>query len=152
MDPLRRVTDHIGNLSDTAPAQHARSLYAEFKAFAFKGNVVDLAVGVIIGAAFGKIVDSLVKNVMMPLVGAVLPGDEGFKGWKWVVQGQEVPYGLFLAEVVNFLLIALILFLVVRKFLGWLARAKETAPPTPTKDQELLTEIRDLLKKSGSPG
>src|ERR1700739_3431486 len=95
------------------------SMFEEFKAFAFKGNVIDLAVGVIIGAAFGKIVDSLVKNIIMPLIGVVLPGDQGYVGWKWVINGKEVPFGLFLGEVVNFLIIALVLFIFIVKFLGW---------------------------------
>jgi len=74
----------------------APALFEEFKNFAFKGNVVDLAIGVIVGAAFGKIVDSLVKHLLMPLIGVLLPGNQGYLGWKWVVEGQEIPYGLFL--------------------------------------------------------
>ena len=122
----------------------------EFKKFAMRGNVVDLAIGVIIGAAFGKIVDSLVKNLIMPLLGVVLPGDQGYVGWKWVINGNEVPFGLFLGEVVNFLIIALVLFIFIAKFLGWVMRLKKqevAASPPLTKDQELLTEIRDLLQK-----
>jgi len=131
------------------PKEKALSLLEEFRAFAFKGNVIDLAVGVIIGAAFAGVVGSLVKNVLMPLIGVVLPGEQGYVGWKWVIGGQEVPYGLFLGEVVNFLIVALVLFIVIRKFMGWVMRArKEEAGKVPamTKDQELLTEIRDLLK------
>ena len=97
----------------------AFSLFDEFKEFALKGNVIDLAVGVIIGAAFGKIVDSLVKHIIMPLVSVVLPGKQGYLDWKWVINGKEVPYGLFLGEVVNFLIVALALFLFIVKFLGW---------------------------------
>jgi large conductance mechanosensitive channel len=142
--------DALKNVTSLAPTRQAFSLVEEFKAFAFKGNVIDLAVGVIIGAAFGKIVDSLVKNLIMPLLGVVLPGDQGYLGWKWVVNGKEVPYGLFLGEVVNFLIIALVLFVFIVKFLGWLMRLKKqeaAAIPPLTKDQELLTEIRDLLRK-----
>jgi large conductance mechanosensitive channel len=131
-------------------SKKALTLVEEFKAFAFKGNVVDLAVGVIIGAAFGKIVDSLVKSVIMPLVGAILPGDQGYLGWKLVVNGKDVPYGLFIGEVVNFLIVAAALFFVIVKFLGFIMRSKEqaaAAPPALTKDQELLIEIRDLLAK-----
>jgi large conductance mechanosensitive channel len=131
-------------------SKKAMSLVDEFKAFAFKGNVVDLAVGVIIGAAFGKIVDSLVKSVIMPLIGAVLPGEQGYLGWKLVVNGKDVPYGLFIGEVVNFLIVAAALFVVIVKFLGFIMKSKEqeaTTPPAPTKDQQLLTEIRDLLAK-----
>ncbi|MCL4219552.1 MAG: large conductance mechanosensitive channel protein MscL [Candidatus Hydrogenedentes bacterium] len=127
----------------------------EFKNFAFKGNVIDLAVGVIIGAAFGKIIDSLVKNVIMPLVSLAMPADQGYENWVFAVNGTEVPYGLFLAEVVNFLIVALVLFIFIVKFLGWIIKSKkeeEDVPPPPTKDQELLMEIRDLLaaRQSGN--
>jgi large conductance mechanosensitive channel len=122
----------------------------EFKNFALKGNVVDLAIGVIIGAAFGKIVDSLVKHIIMPLISVVMPGEQGYLAWKWVVNSKEIPYGLFIGEIVNFLIIALALYIFIVKFIGMLIRNKqdeEAAPPAPTKDQELLAEIRDLLKK-----
>jgi large conductance mechanosensitive channel len=135
-------------------AGKALSLFEEFKKFAFKGNVVDLAVGVIIGAAFGKIVDSLVKQVIMPLISLVLPAEQGYADWKWTVAGKDVFYGQFLAEIVNFLLVALALYIFIVRFLGWLMHTKKADPPPPTKDQELLTEIRDLLKagsKSGFP-
>jgi large conductance mechanosensitive channel len=128
----------------------APSLLEEFKNFALKGNVIDLAVGVIIGAAFAKIIDSLVKHILMPLVGLMLPGEQGYLGWKLVVGAKEVPYGLFLGEVVNFFLVALVLFLFIVKFLGWAMRTRKeeaAAPPPLTKDQELLTEIRDMLKR-----
>jgi len=128
----------------------AYSLFEEFKNFAFKGNVIDLAVGVIIGAAFGKIVDSLVKSIIMPLVGVILPGEQGYAGWKFVIHGKDVPYGLFIGEVVNFLIVALALYIFIVKFLGLLLRLRKeqaAAPPPPTKDQELLMEIRDLLKQ-----
>jgi large conductance mechanosensitive channel len=131
-------------------AKKAFSVVEEFKAFAFKGNVVDLAVGVIIGGAFGKIVDSLVKSVIMPIVGAFLPGEQGYLGWKLVINGKDVPYGLFIGEVVNFVIVAAALFFFIVKFLGFLMKKKEAdvaAPPPPTKDQQLLTEIRDLLAK-----
>jgi len=128
----------------------AFSLLDEFKQFALKGNVIDLAIAVIIGAAFGKIVDSLVKHIIMPLVSVVVPGKESYLEWKWVVDGKEVPYGLFLGEIVNFLILALVLFLFIVKFLGFIMKTKKqeaAAPPPPTKDQELLAEIRDLLKR-----
>ncbi|HEV8107134.1 MAG TPA: large conductance mechanosensitive channel protein MscL [Burkholderiales bacterium] len=128
----------------------AFSLLDEFKQFALKGNVIDLAIGVIIGAAFGKIVDSLVKHIIMPLVSVVVPGKEGYLQWKWVIDGKEVPYGLFIGEIVNFVILAVVLFIFIVKFLGWVMRTKKeevAAPPPPTKDQELLAEIRDLLKR-----
>jgi len=127
----------------------ALSLFAEFKNFAFKGNVVDLAVAVIIGGAFGKIIDSLVKQIIMPLISVVLPAEKRYQDWMWHVSGMEIPYGQFLGEVVNFLIIALVLYIVIVKFLGFLMKSKkeeQVAPPALTKDQELLVEIRDLLK------
>ena len=135
-------------IAGIAPAKKAFSLIEEFKAFAFKGNVIDMAVGVIVGAAFGKIIDSLVKNIVMPLIGLVLPGEQGYLGWKLVVGAKEVPYGLFIGEVVNFLIIAVVLFVFLVKFLGFLTKSQQkavTAPPPPTRDQQLLMEIRDLL-------
>ena len=142
MNPIERV----GGL---APTRKAFSLFDEFKAFALKGNVIDLAVGVIIGAAFGKIVDSLVKHIIMPLIAAVMPGDQGYKGWKVTVNGSDVLIGEFVGEIINFLVVALALFIFIQKFLGWIMRQKKeeiTAPPSLSKDQELLVEIRDLLR------
>lgn len=134
------------------PAKKAVTLVEEFRNFAFKGNVVDLAVGVIIGAAFGKIVDSLVKHIIMPAISVILPSQQGYLGWKLTLAGKDIPYGLFIGEVVNFLLVAVAVFLFIVKFLGWIMQMKkeEAAAPAPalTKDQELLTEIRDLLKQT----
>ena len=129
--------------------RRALSFWEEFKQFALKGNVIDLAIGIIIGAAFAKIVDSLVKHIIMPLVSVVVPSDQSYLAWKWVVDGKEVPYGLFLGEVVNFLILALALYIFIVKFIGFLMRqrrAEAVAPPPPTREQELLAEIRDLLK------
>lgn len=127
-------------------AKKVSGMLEEFKNFALKGNVVDLAIGVIIGAAFGKIIDSLVKHILMPLISLVMPGDQGYLAWKWVVNGKEVPYGLFIGEIVNFFIIALALYIFIVKFIGMIMKSKAEAPPAPTKDQVLLTEIRDLLK------
>ena len=132
------------------PTKRAFSLLDEFRNFAFKGNVVDLAVAVIIGAAFGKIIESLVKNIIMPLISLVMPGEQGYLHWKFVVGGKEIPYGQFLGDVLNFLVIALALFFFIVKFLGWIMsmrKAEAAAIPPLTKDQELLSEIRDLLKQ-----
>jgi len=127
-------------------ADRALSLLDEFKNFALKGNVIDLAVGVIIGAAFGKIVDSLVKNILMPVIGLILPSDQGYLGWKIVVGAKEVPYGLFIGELVNFIIVAFALYLFIVKFLGFVMKTKQAAPPPPSRQEALLAEIRDLLK------
>jgi len=143
----------VEKLGSLDPTKKAFSLIEEFKAFAFKGNVIDLAVGVIIGAAFGKIVDSLVKHIIMPIISLVMPGEQGYLAWKFVFDGKEIPYGLFIGEIVNFLVVALALFIFIVKFLGWIMKSKQeeatapAPPPPPTRDQELLAEIRDLLKK-----
>ena len=150
MDPLK-------NVAALDPRKKVVSFAEEFKNFAFKGNVIDLAVGVIIGAAFGKIVDSLVKSIIMPLINVVVPGggEHGYEKWGFFIKGKPIPFGLFLGEVVNFLIVAAVLFIFIVKFLGWLTRLKKqeaAAPPPLTKDQELLTEIRDLLKKPEAQG
>jgi large conductance mechanosensitive channel len=131
------------------PTKKALSLFEEFKNFALKGNVIDLAIAVVIGGAFGAIVKSLVDKVIMPLISLVMPAEHGYTEWAWTVPGttKSIPYGQFLGDVVNFLIIALVLFILIVKFLGWILRTKKEAPPPAlTKDQELLIEIRDLLK------
>jgi large conductance mechanosensitive channel len=146
-------------LSGLDPARKkAFSLLEEFKNFALKGNVIDLAVGVIIGAAFSTVVKSLVDNIMMPLISAITgstpagteAAKQGFRAWNIDVRGNDIHVGLFLADIVNFILVAFALFICIQKFLGFVLRYKKdeaVAPPPPTKDQELLTEIRDLLKE-----
>jgi len=132
------------------PAKRAFTLLEEFKTFAFKGNVIDLAVGVIIGQAFGKLVDSLVKQIIMPLISVITPGNEAYANWTATINGKQIPYGVFLADVVNFLIVSFVLFLFIRKFLGLVLQSRKqeaAAPPPPTKEEVLLTEIRDLLKQ-----
>ena len=128
---------------------------SEFKEFAVKGNVVDLAVGVIIGAAFGKIVTSLVNDVIMPPIGLVTGGLD-FSKQKWVLKAAEgtkpetaINYGMFINNVIDFLIVAFVIFLLI-KGINSLKRQEEAtsaAPPAPTKEEILLTEIRDLLAK-----
>jgi large conductance mechanosensitive channel len=141
-------------LDPSESARAASSLFDEFKAFAFKGNVIDLAVAVVIGGAFGKVVNSLVNDVIMPLVGVILPGKEGYEGWVVAIRGKPIPYGLFVGELVNFLVVAAAMFVFVVKFVGWLGRfrAEQKASPAPTltREEELLTEIRDLLRSPGN--
>lgn len=120
----------------------------EFKAFAMKGNVMDLAVGVIIGAAFGKIVGSLVDNILMPIVGILLQG-VNFAALTIKVGDAEIKYGLFIGAIIDFIIIALVLFMII-KAMNNLKKKEEAAPAAPagpTMDQQLLAEIRDLLKK-----
>jgi len=149
MDPVKKLTAFDAR-------KKAFSLFEEFKKFAFKGNVVDLAIGVIIGAAFGAIVKSLVEDIVMPLIGLILPGDKGYEGWVWQVGDKIIPYGKFLGAMLNFLIVAFVLYIFIVKFLGWIMKSEKeeaAAPPPPTKDQELLMEIRDLLKqKPAEPG
>jgi large conductance mechanosensitive channel len=131
-------------------AKKVSSMISELKNFTFKGNVVDLAVGVIIGAAFGKIIDSLVKHLIMPAISVIMPGQQSYLTWRWTINGKDIPYGLFIGEVVNFLIVAIALYLFIVKFLGLIMKNKNeeaSNPPALTKDQEVLIEIRDLLKK-----
>ena len=121
------------------------SMIQEFKAFAMKGNVVDLAVGVIIGAAFGKIVASLVEDVIMPLVGTLL-GGVNFSGLAITVGSATLKYGKFLQTCLDFLIIAWAIFVVV-KLINRLRKEEPAAPAAPPKQEVLLEEIRDILKK-----
>jgi large conductance mechanosensitive channel len=133
-------------------------LVDEFKAFAMKGNVVDMAVGIIIGAAFGKIVSSVVSDIIMPPLGLLI-GGVNFTDLKWVMKAatDTAPavtwnYGNFLQVCFDFLIVAIAVFIVIKAINA--AKKKEEAappsppaPPAPTKEETLLTEIRDLLKK-----
>lgn len=118
---------------------------AEFKAFAMRGNVVDLAVAVIIGGAFGKIVSAFVDGVIMPLLGLLLGGVD-ISGKTFTLGHAIVKWGLFLQSIIDFTIISFSIFLAI-KFLNTLQTKKEQAPPTQTEEVKLLTEIRDLLKK-----
>ena len=130
-------------------------LFDEFKAFVMRGNVVDMAVGVIIGGAFGKIVTSLVNDIFMPIIGMIL-GNIDFSSLEIKlgepVEGAEqaaIRYGAFIQEIVNFLIIAFCIFMFV-KVINKMHKKKEEAPvpdPEPTKEEVLLTEIRDALNK-----
>jgi len=119
----------------------------EFREFAIKGNVVDLAVGVIIGAAFGKIVSSLVGDIIMPLVGILIGGVE-FESLVFMVGEAKVAYGKFIQNVVDFVLVAIVIFLLV-KAINHFRRKGEEEPKAapPPRDVQLLEEIRDLLKR-----
>lgn len=120
----------------------------EFKEFAVKGNVVDMAVGVIIGGAFGKIVTSLVNDVFMPIIGMITGGID-FTGLVLKVGEAEIKYGQFIQNVVDFLLVALCIFLVIKGINRFKKKeeAKPVTPPAPSNEEVLLGEIRDLLKQ-----
>lgn len=130
------------------------SFFSEFKAFAMRGNVIDLAVGVVIGAAFGKIVTSLVDQMIMPPIGMLIGGVD-FSAYKWVLQAAgpdgkgevAIQFGAFLNTVIQFAIVAFAIFLVV-KLMNRLIRKEEAAPAAPPPEVELLTEIRDLLKNN----
>jgi len=121
------------------------SMLQEFKSFAMKGNVVDLAVGVIIGAAFGKIVASLVEDVIMPLVGTLI-GGVNFSCLAFCVGSATLKYGKFLQTCLDFLIIAWAIFIAV-KLINRLRKEEPAAPAAPPKQEVLLEEIRDILKK-----
>ncbi len=136
------------------------SLMKEFKQFAMKGNVVDLAVGIIIGAAFGKIVSSVVNDIIMPPIGALVGGVD-FTDLKVVIKGASVDdagnavsavtlnYGNFIQTTIDFMIIAFAVFMII-KAINRMKKKEEaapSAPPKPTNEEVLLSEIRDLLKK-----
>ena len=120
-------------------------LLSEFKTFAMKGNVVDLAVGVIIGGAFGKIVTSFVGDIIMPLINPLIPGGD----WKTIEVGHGIKVGTFLGTVLDFIVIAFVIFLMIKAMNAAKKKEEAAVPPPPAgpTQEELLTEIRDLLKK-----
>jgi len=137
------------------------SFISDFKAFAMRGNIIDMAVGVIIGIAFGQIVTSLVNDVIMPPIGLLL-GNVNFsdlyidlsgKGYVSLAAAKAagapvIAYGAFINTIINFIIIALVVFLMVRMIIKMAKKEEKGAPPAaPTKEVQLLTEIRDLLKK-----
>ena len=137
------------------------SFKSEFKEFVSKGNVVDLAVGVVIGAAFGKIVNSLVEDILMPPIG-ILIGGVNFADLKIIIQkagvdlaGKAIPavtinYGTFIQVAISFIIVALAIFVFVVKPMNAMKKKEDalpSAPPAPSKEEILLSEIRDLLKK-----
>jgi len=154
------IAGHVNEIIFARDLRQRWMMLKEFQEFAMKGNVVDLAVGVIIGAAFGGIVTSLVGDIIMPIIGAITGGLD-FSNYftplsKAVTasnladakkQGAVLAWGSFLTLTLNFLIIAFVLFMVIR-LINQLKRRDEAAPAKPTREVELLTEIRDLLKKA----
>jgi len=127
-----------------------KSFIEEFKAFAVKGNVLDLAVAVVIGAAFGKIVSSLVEDIIMPIVGLFLGGVD-FTGLSYKLGDATVAYGVFVQSIVDFVIVAVAIFMVV-KAINKMQKPVETpaepaAPAAPSEDTLLLREIRDSLRR-----
>ena len=122
-------------------------MWEDFKKFAFEGNVLDLAVAVIIGAAFGKIVTSLVEDIIMPLVGALFNGVD-FSNLMWTIGSANIAYGMFLQSVFDFLVIATSIFLFIRLILRKKQQEEEEDEVDP--QEQLLKEIRDLLKEKQS--
>ncbi|MCW4470775.1 large-conductance mechanosensitive channel protein MscL [Flavobacterium sp. MFBS3-15] len=123
-------------------------LMKEFKEFALKGNVLDLAVGVVIGAAFSAIVKSLVEDIITPLILTPLLERAGLKNIQELTWGAGVKYGNFLSNVISFLIVAFVLFMIIKgvNSLRKKEEAKPAAPPAPTNEEKLLMEIRDAIK------
>jgi len=144
-------------MADNKVKEKGKGLLAEFKEFALKGNVMDMAIGVIIGAAFGNIVTALTDSFINPLIAALTGGvtkDENgvmqVVGGSFQINGVDFNYGAFISAVINFLIIALILFLMlkaVNKAMAIGKKKEEEKPKEPPKEEVLLTEIRDLLKE-----
>ena len=126
-------------------------MLTEFKDFAMRGNVIDMAVGVIIGAAFGKIVSSLVDNILMPLIGIVTGGVD-LSGLELTIGEAKVGYGLFLQNVIDFIIVAFCIFIMIKTINKLKKPSKEdtkeseSSPVEPSNEEKLLSEIRDLLK------
>ena len=137
-------TDKIKN---SKVVEGGAGIFKEFVSFISKGNVIDLAVGVVIGGAFGKIVSSLVDDIIMPLVGIII-GGINFSELKVTIGDAKLSYGMFIQNIIDFLIVAACIFVFI-KFINKFKRKKEEEAPAPKKDEQivLLEEIRDLLKK-----
>lgn len=120
------------------------SFVKEFKTFVMRGNVIDLAVGIIIGGAFGKIVSSLVNDILMPILNPMIPGGD----WKSIEVGPGIKLGSFLGTVIDFVIVALAIFLLIKAINRFQKKEQEapSVPPAPSKEEVLLSEIRDILK------
>ena len=126
-----------------------KKLMGEFKTFISRGNVIDMAVGVIIGSAFGKIVSSLVENIIMPIIGLIIGGHD-FTNLSITIKDASITYGVFIQNVVDFLIIAFCIFMgikVINKATHHKKKEEEKLPPPPKEEIILLQEIRDLLKE-----
>ncbi len=124
-----------------------KSLFEEFKSFAIRGNVVDLAVAVVIGTAFGKIVSSLVDTIIMPVIGFFLGGMD-FSGWSLTIGKATIAYGAFIQSVIDFTIIAFVIFMALRTLNRFEKKKEEVKKdPGPSEEVLLLREIRDSLKK-----
>jgi large conductance mechanosensitive channel len=128
--------------------EKAKGILKEFKDFISRGNVIDMAVGVIIGAAFGKIVSSLVDDILMPVIGVAL-GGINFSSLSISIGNATVRYGMFIQNIIDFVIVALCIFFIVKTMNKFFKKKEEPAPETPKKSDEvlLLEEIRDALKK-----
>ena len=136
-------------MKELPTTKDALGLLGEFRDFAMKGNVIDLAVGVIIGTAFGKIVSSVVGDVVMPFIGILIGGFD-FRNLVLQIGQAKIAYGIFLQNVVDFLIIAWAIFIAV-KLINRFRRKEEAKPAAaPPRQEQLLEEIRDLLKKTTS--
>jgi len=127
-----------------------KGFVTEFKAFAMKGNVIDLAVAVVIGTAFGKIVSSLVTNIVTPVIGLIMGGVD-FSGLSYTIRDSEVTFGVFIQSIIDFAIVALVIFMVVKAINSF--KKKEEAKPEaekvvePSEEVKILREIRDTLQK-----
>jgi len=129
-------------------------MFKGFKEFALRGNVIDLAVGFVMGAAFAGIIKSMVEDLVLPLISLIIPGEQGYAKWILTVDGKDIPYGKFIGATVTFLIVAFALYIFIVKFVGWLSKLKKeeaaatvVAPAPLSREEQLLTEIRDLLAK-----
>lgn len=137
----------MANETKKETKEKAKGIIKEFKEFISKGNVLDMAVGLIVGSAFTAIVTALVENIFTPLIGLVI-GGVNFSGIHITIGDATLEIGLFLQAIINFLLTAICVFIVVKTINGFRRKKEESpAPPKPSKEELLLTEIRDLLKE-----
>lgn len=151
------ASDNTGSVKTNGELKKMKKFFAEFKAFAVKGNMIDMAVGIIVGGAFTAVITAIVTNIITPLVGILIGVD--FKNWEVELPklyGSAEPgtlgVGLFLNSIISFVIIAFTVFVFVKALNKFRQKKTGEAPPEPTKQEQLLAEIRDILKEQKDSG
>jgi large conductance mechanosensitive channel len=139
---------HNQSKKDLLSKKEAFDLLKEFKRFIFRGSFLDLSVGVIIGGSFNKIISSLVDNILMPIISLLLPFNSSYKNWALDLYGKQIPFGLFIGDVITFLMVSFFLFLFIKKLLYWLFEEEQEEKKNElTLQEKTLLEIKEILSQ-----
>jgi large conductance mechanosensitive channel len=138
---------HNQSKKDLLSKKEAFDLLKEFKRFVFRGSFLDLSVGVIIGGSFNKIISSLVENILMPIVSLLLPFGSSYKNWALDLYGKHIPFGIFIGDVVTFLMMSLFLFFFIKNLVYWFFEEEKDKKTELTLQEKTLLEIKEILSQ-----